>query len=77
MKIHVISDLHREFGFMDISFSNADVVVIAGDVNVGNQGYSMDLIDDQKYSGDLRFREPRILSRQLPENYLMARMFMS
>lgn len=38
MKIQVISDLHQEFGFMDISFSNADVVVIAGDVNLGTKG---------------------------------------
>jgi len=38
MKIQVISDLHREFGFMDINFSNADVVVIAGDVNLGTKG---------------------------------------
>lgn len=38
MKIQVISDLHREFGFMDISFDNADVVVLAGDINLRTKG---------------------------------------
>jgi predicted phosphodiesterase len=38
MKIQVISDLHREFGFMDLSFHNADVVILAGDVDLGTKG---------------------------------------
>jgi hypothetical protein len=28
MKIQVISDLHQEFGFMDISFEDADLVIL-------------------------------------------------
>jgi predicted phosphodiesterase len=38
MKIQVISDLHQEFGFMDISFDNADLVILAGDINLGTKG---------------------------------------
>jgi Icc-related predicted phosphoesterase len=38
MKIQVISDLHREFGFMDISFEDAEVVILAGDINLGTKG---------------------------------------
>ncbi|MFZ6011761.1 MAG: hypothetical protein ACOYXT_15570, partial [Bacteroidota bacterium] len=35
MKIQVLTDLHQEFGFMDISFEGADVVIPAGDINRG------------------------------------------
>ncbi|MCE3076288.1 metallophosphoesterase [Chryseobacterium gwangjuense] len=38
MKIQIISDLHQEFGYTDLSFDNADVVVLAGDVNLGTKG---------------------------------------
>lgn len=38
MKIQVISDLHQEFGSTELSFNNADVAVLAGDVNVGTKG---------------------------------------
>ena len=38
MKIQVISDLHQEFGFNEISFEKADVVVFAGDTNIGTRG---------------------------------------
>ncbi|MDR6156812.1 Icc-related predicted phosphoesterase [Chryseobacterium sp. SLBN-27] len=38
MKIQIISDLHQEFGVTDLSFDNADVVVLAGDVNLGTKG---------------------------------------
>jgi len=38
MKIQVISDLHQEFGYSELSFDNADVVVFAGDVNLGIKG---------------------------------------
>lgn len=38
MKIQVVSDLHQEFGFMDICFDNADVVVLAGDINLRTKG---------------------------------------
>ncbi|MFC0426563.1 metallophosphoesterase [Chryseobacterium scophthalmum] len=38
MKIQIISDLHQEFGLSDLSFDNADVVVLAGDINLGTQG---------------------------------------
>ena len=38
MKIQIISDLHQEFGYTDLSFDNADIVVLAGDVNLGTKG---------------------------------------
>jgi len=38
MKIQIISDLHREFGSSELCFSQADVVVLAGDVNLGIKG---------------------------------------
>lgn len=38
MRIQIISDLHQEFGRTELSFDNADIVVLAGDVNLGIKG---------------------------------------
>ncbi len=38
MRIQVLSDLHQEFGLADMSFSDVDVIVFAGDVNLGVKG---------------------------------------
>lgn len=38
MKIQIISDLHQEFGFVEINFDQADVVIFAGDTNLGIKG---------------------------------------
>ncbi|AYB31936.1 metallophosphoesterase [Chryseolinea soli] len=38
MRIQVVSDLHQEFGSLDFSFNNADLVIFAGDVNLGTKG---------------------------------------
>ncbi|NGM65438.1 metallophosphoesterase [Sphingobacterium sp. SGR-19] len=38
MKIQVISDLHREFGSMDFPVSDIDVLVLAGDIDIGTKG---------------------------------------
>lgn len=38
MKVQVVSDLHQEFGYIELSFTDADVVVFAGDVNIGVKG---------------------------------------
>ena len=38
MKIQIVSDLHQEFGYSELSFDNADLVVFAGDVNLGIKG---------------------------------------
>lgn len=38
MKIQIISDLHQEFGITEISFEKADVVIFAGDTNLGIKG---------------------------------------
>ena len=38
MKLHVLSDLHIEFGNFEIPVTNADVVILAGDIHVGTKG---------------------------------------
>lgn len=38
MKIQIISDLHQEFGKTELYFDNADVIVLASDVNLGTKG---------------------------------------
>ncbi len=38
MKIQVVSDLHHEFGRNEIKFDNADLIILAGDVNQGIKG---------------------------------------
>eukprot|EP01133_Synstelium_polycarpum_P016546 gene16546-19661_t len=38
MKIQIISDLHQEFGVSDLNFENADLVILAGDTNLGTKG---------------------------------------
>lgn len=38
MKIQVISDLHQEFGITELDFSQADLVIFAGDTNLGIKG---------------------------------------
>jgi predicted phosphohydrolase len=40
MKIHLLSDLHTEFGPVDAPAAAADVVVLAGDTGVGLKGLS-------------------------------------
>ena len=38
MKIKIISDLHQEFGISDLDFSNADLIILAGDTHLGTKG---------------------------------------
>lgn len=38
MKIQIISDLHQEFGISNFDFSLADLIVLAGDINLGDKG---------------------------------------
>jgi len=38
MKLHVLSDLHTEFAPFDMPETDADVLVLAGDVGVGRRG---------------------------------------
>jgi Icc-related predicted phosphoesterase len=37
MRVQVLSDLHLEFGGMDLDFTGVDLIVFAGDVNTGNK----------------------------------------
>jgi len=38
MRLHILSDLHLEFGMMELSLPEADVVVLAGDIHLGREG---------------------------------------
>src|SRR5579883_1255301 len=38
MNLHVLSDLHLEFGNLEIPETDADVIVLAGDVHIGARG---------------------------------------
>ena len=38
MRIQIISDLHQEFGISNINFENADLIIFAGDTNLGTKG---------------------------------------
>ena len=38
MRLHILSDLHLEFGHVKIPPTDADVVVLAGDIHVGQKG---------------------------------------
>src|SRR5688572_2867209 len=38
MKLHILSDLHLEFGPFDMPAVDADVLILAGDINLGPAG---------------------------------------
>lgn len=38
MKLHILNDLHVEFGEFNIPETDADVIIMAGDIGVGMQG---------------------------------------
>ena len=38
MRLHILSDLHLEFGITSIPDTDADVVVLAGDIHLGREG---------------------------------------
>lgn len=38
LRIHVLSDLHLEFGPMHIPAVEADVLILAGDIDLGVKG---------------------------------------
>src|ERR1043166_2026814 len=38
MRLHILADLHLEFGPATIPVSDADVVVLAGDIHLGREG---------------------------------------
>jgi predicted phosphodiesterase len=38
MKIQILSDVHNEFSVLPIAHTNADVVILAGDIHLGNRG---------------------------------------
>ena len=38
MKLHILSDLHTEFADSDLPETDANVVILAGDIGVGTAG---------------------------------------
>lgn len=38
MRIHLLSDLHNEFDLFEPEVRDADVVILAGDINVKTRG---------------------------------------
>ena len=38
MRLHILSDLHLEFGHFELANVEADVVVLAGDIHLGREG---------------------------------------
>lgn len=38
MKIQVISDIHLEFGIREFDFSKCDLLILAGDIHIGENG---------------------------------------
>ncbi|SKC08397.1 Predicted phosphoesterase [Sphingobacterium nematocida] len=38
MRIQIISDLHQEFGRSELEFDKADLLILAGDTNIGTKG---------------------------------------
>lgn len=38
MRIQIISDLDQEFGLSDLNFDSSDLVILAGDINLGTKG---------------------------------------
>lgn len=38
MRLHILADLHMEFGWLDIPSVPADVIVLAGDIHIGREG---------------------------------------
>jgi len=39
MKIQILSDLHNEFGESEYDFSNIDLLILAGDIFIGEKGF--------------------------------------
>ena len=39
MILHILSDLHIEFAPFKISKTNADVIILAGDIHLGEKGF--------------------------------------
>ena len=38
MRLHILGDLHLEFGMAEVPVTDADVVVLAGDIHLGREG---------------------------------------
>jgi hypothetical protein len=44
MHLHILGDLHLEFGTTKIPVADADVVVLAGDIHLGREGRKYPLL---------------------------------
>ncbi len=39
MRVQILSDLHNEFGVFEYNFSNIDLLILAGDIDLGLKGF--------------------------------------
>jgi len=39
MKIQIVSDIHNEFGMFEYDFSDIDLLILAGDIDLGEKGF--------------------------------------
>jgi Icc-related predicted phosphoesterase len=39
MKIQILSDIHLEFGLREFHFTDADLLILAGDIHIGRRGF--------------------------------------
>ena len=39
MRLHILSDLHLEFGSAELPPTDADLVILAGDIHLGREGW--------------------------------------
>lgn len=39
MILQIVSDLHNEFGVFELDFSDVDILILAGDIDVGEKGF--------------------------------------
>ena len=69
MKIHILSDLHVEFGNFVPPAVGADVIVLAGDVHVKNRG--LQWIFDQKFEIPVLYvsGQSRVLQGKIPRTH--------
>jgi hypothetical protein len=71
MKIQVVSDLHLEFAPLTLPNVGADVVVLAGDIDIGTKGvrFAAEALGGQRA---LCCWEPRVLRRRNPARHRKA-----
>lgn len=55
MKIHVLSDIHTEFDNFSIPQTDADIIILAGDIGVGDMGFQWALTESDRLQKPLLY----------------------